>query len=181
MKEIEVKFLHVDPLEIKRRLKLLGARRVFGPTLIKDFHFRHPDLAKKYFTLFRLRQEGKKTILTIKKGRAGGKFKIEEEQELHIIEEQKDVQDFLHGMGFGLARQLEKFREEYEIDGLKVEIDRYPKMKPYIEIEGPSQKAIRTLAEKLGLDFQDATNETATELIEKAGLNPRKLFFKKSA
>lgn len=179
MKEIEVKFLKVDLPDLKKRLKRLGAKRVFPPTLFRAMHFQHPDLGKRYFNLFRLRLEGKELVLATKNVVPGGKFKIEEEREIQIHSDMKAVQKFLEGMGFRVSRELEKFREEYKIGKLKIEIDRYPKMKPYAEIEGPNKKVIRALAEKLGFDFKDASNATATEIIKEAGLNPNKLLFRR--
>lgn len=180
MLEIEVKFLNISVADIERKLKRLGAKKVFGPVLFRDTQFSHPTIGKRY-TLFRLRQENAMLTLTLKKRRPGGAFKVEEEQEIALDSGPEEVLKMLATLGFKIDKRREKFRTEYKLElasgKLKVEIDSYPRMKPYLEIESASRKAIRELAAKLGLDFKEASNETATVIIRKAGLNPDKLLF----
>jgi adenylate cyclase class IV len=57
--------------------------------------------------------------------------------------------------------------------------DEYPEMNPYVEIEAASKKEVESFVKKLGYSFADTTNETATGVIKKAGLNPNKLVFQK--
>lgn len=180
MKEIEVKFIEVDLPQLKKKLKRLGFRRVFPPTLFRELHFKHILFKEgRFFDFFRLRAAGKKVTLTVKKAIPNTKFKVREEREIQVAATFEETWKLLESMGFQVRRRMEKFREEYERGKFKVEIDRYPGMAPYIEIEGPGRNGLRSLAAKFGLDFKKATTDTAPQVVRKAGLDPDNIVFRK--
>lgn len=181
MKEIELKILNIDRNKIKKSLKKLGATVIMKPTLVKELYFEMPILPDKQrkFSSFRLRSEGKNNYLTIKIKKGDGEDKI-----YHIREEvQISVSNFkqtkilLELLGFKAFRCREKIREDYKLGEIKIEIDQYPKMKPYIEIEGTNKKSIEQFLDKLGFPIRYTTNDTATQIIRRAGLDPNKLLF----
>jgi adenylate cyclase class 2 len=180
MKEIEVKILNIDLKEVAKRLKKIGAKRTMPPTLFKIWQFMHPDLGKRYHSLLRVRHEGKEVVLTVKQRRSTRGYKVEDEFEVHTNDDMKSARKFLEAMGFAVSKEQEKIRESYSLGKLKVDMDRYPKMAPYMEIEGPSKKEILSLVKKLGLDPKSMRGDTATAVIREAGLNPDKLIFIKN-
>jgi len=48
-----------------------------------------------------------------------------------------------------------------------VDIDTWPKIPTYAEIEGPSEEALKTTTDKLGLDWSKAVFDDARAIIEK--------------
>lgn len=176
-KEIEVKILNIDQKKLKKSLKELGARRVFGRTLFHEIYLESPSKERRYSS-FRLRSEGKKNFLTLKLKKDDLAFEIRDEFEMEI----KDFEialKILQLAGFKVFRQREKLREEYVLENVKIEIDEYPMMMPYMEIEAPSKKIMKNFLKKFNFSFKYTTNRTATEIIQNAGLNPDNLLFNK--
>ncbi len=74
-----------------------------------------------------------------------------------------------------------KTREEYILGNIKIEVDEYPGMNPYIELEGRTKKDIDDFLEKFDFPLKYTTKDTASEIIKKAGLDPDNLVFKKKS
>lgn len=176
-KEIEVKILNIDPRKLRIRLKKIGAKQLLKPTVFKELYFESP-LKKNIYSSFRMRNEGKDNFLTLKLKKEDKRFEIRDEFQVKIddFEIMKKIFSILN---FKIFRQREKIREEYKLGGLKIEIDTYPKMKPYLEIEATNKKDILNFLRKINFPLKYTTNKTATELIRDAGLNPDKLLFEK--
>lgn len=180
MKEIEVKILNVDLQGIKKAFKTLGAKSVLKPTLFEEWYFEIPGVKEKErkFYSLRLRAEGKKNILTAKLQKEDQRYHVNEEVEIEVSDI-KRTRTLLILLGFHVFRQREKIRETYQFESVKIVIDKYPGIRPYIEIESLKKGAILSFIQKLGYSAKDTTNKTATEVIKEAGLNPDRLFFKR--
>jgi adenylate cyclase class 2 len=50
----------------------------------------------------------------------------------------------------------ETTRESWELDGAQIELDVWPWIRPFIEIEAGDEQTVRAIADKLDLDWQDA-------------------------
>lgn len=174
-REVEVKVLNIDPVKLRRSLRKFGAVRVFPPTVFREIYWESPSEERKYSS-FRLRSEGKKTFLTLKMKKEDQHFEIRDEFEVEVGSFSMTVK-ILELAGFKIFREREKRREEYRIGAIKIEIDEYPKMKPYMEIEACTKKDILALLKQLGFPLKHTTNRTATEIIRDAGLDPEHLVF----
>ena len=76
MREIEVKFLEVDPDGVISSLERLGAERIFEGEITADyFDFDDKRLAKQDITI-RLRRKGASAELTLKKKKKNNHVKI---------------------------------------------------------------------------------------------------------
>jgi adenylate cyclase, class 2 len=79
-----------------------------------------------------------------------------------ILEAEVGVSDFdaarnlLEAMGFTTLRYQENYREEWELDGVVFDIDTWPDLPTFLEVEGPDEEAVKAAAAKLGLNFGDA-------------------------
>lgn len=62
------------------------------------------------------------------------------------------------------------------MNNTKIEIDEYPKIPPYIEIEGSEENIEKTVG-LLGYTMSDTCTLTATEVIQEAGENSEFLTF----
>lgn len=175
-KEIEVKILNIDRERLRATLKKLGARQVLKPTLMRELYLESP-VKERVYSSFRLRAQGKNSFLTLKlKKGEDKKFEIRDELEVEV-DDFNAMRKILRLAGFTIFRQREKIREEYQLGKIKVEIDEYPKMKPYMEIEAFSKKEIKDFLKKIGFPLEYTTSGTATEIIQNAGVNPDYLLF----
>lgn len=176
MVEIEVKILDVNVSKIKKTLRKIGAKQILKPTLFQEWYFRIPGITKKEkeFYSFRLRSEGKKNILTIKIKKKDASYLVSKETEIEVSSAE-NTKTLLAVLRFKVFRQRKKIREIYKIDNVKIMIDQYPGIKPYIEIESTRKKDVSDFVRKLGYSFKDTTSKTATEIIREAGLNPDNL------
>jgi adenylate cyclase class 2 len=147
------------------------------PTLFREIYW-ETSIKKREYSSFRLRSEGNNCFLTLKIKKDDNKFEIRDELEVKVSDF-LIVTKILKLTGFKIFRQREKKREEYNIGRIKIEIDKYPYLKPYLEIEGSNKIEIKKILNKLGFSFRHTTNKTATEIILDAGLNPNYLLFKK--
>jgi adenylate cyclase class 2 len=176
-KEIEVKVLNIDPVKLRKNLKKMGAVQVFPPTLFREIYWESPA-EERIYSSFRLRLEGKKSFLTLKIKKEDRHFEVRDEFEVEVGDFSMALK-ILELAGFKIFREREKRREEYRIGTIKVEIDEYPKMRPYMEIEASSKKDALTFLKQLGFPLKYTTNRTATEVIQDAGLDPNRLLFLK--
>lgn len=175
MREIELKILDVDVPKLKRQLKKLGAK-CLGKVLVhhKSFDFEDGRIKKKG-DLLRLRAFGKKVQLTYKIHRSSYNFKIAEE----IETETKDfiiMEKILKQLGLKCVRDFEKYRTSYHLPGVAIELDEYPIIPPFIEIEG-SQKTIRRTLKQLKINFKNTTTMSAGQVLRSYGINDKILAF----
>ncbi len=175
MEEIEVKFLGIDPAEIEKKLLSLGALKKYD-RIFKDrvFDFTGWPLDANYSWL-RLRDKGDKLTLSYKR-----RFGIDKDANDGGMEEVEiKVDDFekttllLEKIGMVQKFNEEKRRVHFELDGVDVDIDTWPLLEPYIEIEGNSWDKVQEMAEKLGLDWNDRKMLAAMQIYELKGINEK--------
>ncbi|MFZ3057571.1 MAG: CYTH domain-containing protein [Minisyncoccales bacterium] len=176
MEEIEVKFLNIDSVLMENKLKAIGAKKIFEK-LYKRKTFDYPDLRlHKKGAWIRLRDEGEKVTLTYKE-RIGvktfdGKTNDDSMEEVEII-----VSDFtktaelLNRMGF-----IEKFYEEnkrirYLLEDIEFDIDFWPQLDPYLEIEAPSWGKIDDGIKLLGLNPEDKKIFSTNQVYKLKGID----------
>lgn len=156
--EIEVKFLDVAIEDIRERLKKAGAicevpMRSMRRVLIEEPH----HAAERSF--IRIRDEGDKTTLTFKR-----RLLPDEETTINSVQElETTVGDFdttvkiFQEAGWDYITYQESRRETWHYKTTEVVIDEWPWIKPYIEIEGDSEAAVKAAAAELGFDWVNAT------------------------
>ncbi len=113
---------------------------------------------KKFFKWIRLRQNGDKVELTIKYiYSAQSEYKIDKVKEYEMIVDNFEIANIIiEQMGYYRKRLAEKRRTSYQLEGVKIEIDEWPLIKPYIEIEGETTEKIYDVLNKLGFRDSDA-------------------------
>lgn len=67
-------------------------------------------------------------------------------------------------MGFTTLRYQENYREEWRLDGVTYDLDTWPDLPTYLEIEGPDEAAVRAAATSLDLDYNTATFGSVDEV-----------------
>jgi adenylate cyclase, class 2 len=162
--EIEVRFLEINAEAIKQKLEELGAEDL-GDELLEEVIFYDQDrtwLDERRF--IRLRTRKGKTTLTYKQHHASTATDTEE-IEFEVSDSSK-AEAFLEKLGYHAFRHQQKKRHSYQFGEAEIDIDTWPQIPTYLEIEGSSEDVLRTTAEMLGLEWGDAVFEDARKIIE---------------
>lgn len=165
-KEIEVRFLDIGVAKLKERLMELGATDL-GEDLFKEviFYDQAGSWQYKEKKFVRLRQTKKGTLLAYKNqsvetatGAEEIEFKIDDFEKAKLL---------LERIGLVAYREQEKKRQTYMLGEVIVDIDTWPKVPTYVELEGPSEDALKEAAAKLKLNWTDVVFEAPRFVIEK--------------
>lgn len=168
MKEIEAKILKVNLDDLRTKLRRIGVKKVFGSQLLEEMVFDHEELQlENKGCLLRLRRfvNQKSGELTFK-GQQEPDSQYKKREEYNVRVEFEEMKGLLLALGFRIIRYRQKKREEWQWGKVKIEIDQYPKIPAYLEIEGPSKKDIERVAQQLGFNKDQLTKLTATEVLK---------------
>jgi adenylate cyclase class 2 len=163
-REIEVKFLEIDKPKLIEKLKSLGASDL-GEELLTQKIFR--DKAGKWKNegkFARIRMTSKGIVFTYKhveNRTATGTIEIEFE-----ITQPDKLEAFLIAMDLELVHESEKRRHKFRTDNIIVDIDTWPKIPTFVELEGPTEESIKNLTSKLGFDWTKGKFGTYDLVIE---------------
>jgi len=157
MEEIEVKFLDIDVASLTKQLKKIGAKKV-GSYFYKRRVFDYPDLRLNALHAWvRLRDEGDKITLAYKQ-RQGVIASDGKSNDVSMKEIEVEVSDFdetaelLRAIGLKEKFYEENKRIRYKKGATEFDIDTWPKIPTYLEIEAKSWAGIDRAIKELGLD-----------------------------
>jgi len=177
MREIEIKILEINVEEIEKKLAELGAKKV-EECLIHDKIFDFPDKGiRNKKEVFRIRNHENRNEITYKANPAKGDFLEHDEHETTIGDFDTACKIVEH-LGLTVVYDLQKRRKSYVLDNVKIEIDKYPTIPAYLEIEG-SKEDIQNALEKLGYTMEDTTNMRATQVLKHYNQDPSVQRFEK--
>lgn len=169
MKEIEVKILEIDVEKVKAKLKELGAEKVFdGQVLSVYFDFPDKHLEKEG-KILRLRQKESKVILTYKELISREKAKIMDEYELEVdgFETMKKI---FEGIALFPLYEFNKHRTTYKLNQTHFEIDEYPDIPAFLEIEAPDLETINKFISEFGFSREEAKSYSIKDVLEYYGI-----------
>lgn len=178
MLEIELKILDIDTDAVVQKLLDLGATKG-ARQFIREEAFDFPDdRIRAKDDVFRLRTIGEKIELVYKsdKQNAGG-FQIAKEDEI-LVSDFDTTKRIIAQLGLTSYRSREKYRTTFTLGEVHVELDEYPKIPAYIEVEGSKEDIVALLAQ-LGLSMADTCDLTASQVIAQYGEDPYDLCFTK--
>ncbi len=151
--EYEARVLEINKEELENKLNSLGA------TKIADFNYKrkvydfNPATNNKWI---RLRTNGEKTTLTIKEIKSQ-EIDGTEESEIEVSDfEEADI--ILNKLGYKSHQYQENKRTRYILDGVEIDIDTWPYIPTYVEIEGKSVDEVTEMIDKLGLTDYEITS-----------------------
>ncbi len=177
MEEIEVKFLNVDKAAMESKLAALGAEKI-GSWLYKRQVFDYPDLRlDNNGAWVRLRMEGEKAMLAYKERL--GKNSDGRGNDAGMYEVEVEVSDFdktaklLRKVGLADKFYFENRRTRYILDEIEFDIDEWPLLKPYLEIEAKSWAEVDRAIDLLKLDKVEAKKFSTTQIYELAGIQDK--------
>ena len=165
MKEIEVKVLEIDIEEIEKKLKKMGAEKVFEGEIV-SIYFDFPNkLLEKEGKVLRLRQKDDKVILTYKELVTQDEAKIMDEDELEV-QNFDLMKEIFEKIGLSPLYEFKKHRTTYELNQTHFEIDKYPGIPAFLEIESPDLDTINEMVSKLGFSKGKANSYSIKEVLE---------------
>lgn len=163
-KELEARFLEIDTEQIKKKLKELGANDL-GEDVLYEIIFYDKALTWKSERRFvRLRKTRNGTFLSYK--HKPKKESLDMEEVEILVDDWKKTKLLLERTGLVAYREQEKRRHTFRLGEVICDIDTWPSVPSYLEIEGETEKAIKTTAESLGLSWNNAVFYGAGYILE---------------
>lgn len=152
--EIEAKFLNVNKDAIREQLKALGAELVFAEKKFQRITFDNPELKAKNAWI-RLRDEGGKITLALKMVSDPNSISGMKESSFEV-KGWDEIVMFVESLGYMQKGQEENYREEWKLGDVVFDIDTWPLVNSWLEIEAPSEELVKEYAQKLGFDYSKA-------------------------
>lgn len=150
--EYEIRILEVDVEKITHKLETLGAEKVgdwFQKRYVYDF------TPKRENQWIRLRTNGQKTTLTYKNIE---KDTIDGTKELEIVvEDFAKTNEMLEILGYKNKGYQENKRIRYILNGVEIDIDSWPMIPTYMEIEGKNEEEVNKTLELLEIPEDKVT------------------------
>jgi adenylate cyclase class 2 len=171
-KEFETHILNIDRKEIIRRLEALGAIKV-KDVLQKRVTFDYPDRrldAKNAF--IRLRDNGAGKIeLAYKCNPLSNQAGVSGSEEIEVIvSEMEKTRQLLLAIGFEAKQSIETKRISYRLDDLAFDIDEWPLLPPFVEVEGPNEQRVMDGVRLLGFDPAQTFRGDAGNMYDEKGI-----------
>lgn len=153
--EIEVKFLRVTHDDVRAKLREIGAVCESPMRLMRRVTFDNAAMKAKNGWI-RVRDEGDKVTMGYKQTDS---LNIDGTKEIETT-----VGDFETAVA--IFKQLEidggsfqeSKRESWRFGDTQIELDEWPWLEPFIEIEAPNEQLVRDMAAKLGFDMRQAVS-----------------------
>ena len=171
---------------LKRNFKIINLSDIFtldkeqilNSNELKEFINNYKSTSKKWVRLRKTieKKENKeikeRTTLTIKHILKDNKSNIQQMEETEIVVSSfEETNELLEKLGFSYRSYQEKRREKYILNEHEIDIDTWPKLLPYIEIEGKDKNDIEKILSILGYSFKDTISCTVDEIYKKLGLD----------
>jgi adenylate cyclase class 2 len=166
--ENETKILNIDFKKLERKLSQIGAVKA-GEVFFRSISFDFPGFPlDKDASWIRLRDDGKKVTLAYKKrlGVTGVKGQNDsgmEEIEI-IVSSYEDTISLLKKIGMIEKFSQEKKRITWKKGSVTFDIDTWPRLNTYLEIEGENWTDVDATVLELGFDLKDKVICSATQI-----------------
>jgi len=165
--EIEAKWLNVSISDMRKRLETVGATLVVPERLMVRSVFDYADKRlEKVGGWVRVRNEGDKITLS---------YKQLNDRTMHGTKEVTVGVDnfenacvFLESIGLKRYALQETKRESWKIGDAEIELDTWPWIPSFVEVEAKSEAELREVASRLDLDLENALHgsvETAYQAV----------------
>ena len=145
--EYEVRVLEINHDEMISKLEKLGATKVFDAMQKRKVYDFNPVEPNRWI---RLRTNGIKTTLTIKEVK---EKTVDGTKELEIeVSDFDKTNEILNALGYKHRTFQENYRVQYILDGVEIDLDKWPKIPEYMEIEGKSTEEVEEILDKLEIN-----------------------------
>jgi adenylate cyclase class 2 len=164
--EHEAKILDIDPEAAERLILDKGGQKLADRFMRRYVYDITPGDQSKWI---RLRDTGNETTLTVKEITSDG---IDGTHEIEVGVDDFATTNALLGMlGFTPKSYQETKRTSFILDGAQVEIDTWPQIPPYLEIEAGSTDEVIRIAGLLGYTEADLTGENTIKIYTRYGID----------
>ncbi len=172
--EYEATFVGINKDDIREKLKTAGAKIIRPEFLQKRINFNLPSGHEIKGGWLRVRDEGDKITMCLK---IVDGDKIENQKEINLkVDNLENASDLFRAIGCIEKAYQETKRELWKINEVEVTIDEWPFLEPFVEIEGPSARAVEEVAGKLGFDWKQAKFcAVGTLYAEKYGISEKRI------
>lgn len=110
--------------------------------------------------------------LTVKHILKANETNIQQMQETEIrVNSFEETNELLEKIGFFHRSYQEKKREKYILNEHEIDIDTWPGIPTYFEVEGKDKKDLEEILNTLGYSFDDAISCTVDEIYRKIGMD----------
>jgi adenylate cyclase class 2 len=173
MHEIETKVLEVDKEKIKEALRSLGAKEIQNTRLVVDWYC--PKGANEsghpWYLRIRTTTEGKNEVSWKSLPKITGNTRHSDEVNINVSDVMLTKKLF-ENIGLQNYAHQEKDRVSFILKDWQFDLDQYPGMPAYLEIEGTSHEHVQEAIKLLNLESHTSIGEGERVLIEKKyGLN----------
>ncbi len=168
MHEIETKVLEVDVEEIKQKLKLLGAKETQNTRLFVDWYCLKGTKQDEHTWYLRIRttSDGKSEISYKSLPKITGNTRHSDEINVNVNNAILTGK-ILESIGLENYAHQEKDRTSFVFKDWNFDLDQYPGMPAYLEIEGKSHEHVQEAIKLLNLENHKSIGEGERILIEK--------------
>jgi len=150
--EYEVRVLNIDKEKIIAKLEKLNAKKIDNYNYRRYVYNLHPEVYEKWI---RLRTDGKETTLTIKEIQD---YTISGTKETEIMVSDFDTaNEILNQLGYMPKSYQENIRSRYILDEVEIDIDTWPLIPTYLEVEAENEEKIYKILDKLEIKKDDIT------------------------
>lgn len=173
--EYEATFLNVNKDAVRGKLKSVGAKLVRAEYKQRRVNFDLQSLGRGFWEWVRVRDEGNKITMAYKSIPTDAEIDEQKEVEFEILN-MDAATEFMNAIGARMTNYSETLRERWSIDDVEIDIDTWPHLEPYIEIEADSEEKVKAVAKLLGYEWSDAKFCGAGKIYEMVyGVHPDKL------
>lgn len=174
MHEIETKILEVNKEEIKKKLESLGAKETQNIRLIVDWYgpkgLSH-DGDDPWYLRVRKTSGGKNEVSWKSLEKFVGNTRQSEEINVDVSDFE-NAKNLLEAIGLEYYAHQEKDRTSFLLKDWSFDLDHYPNMPAYLEIEGNSEEHVGEAIKLLELENHEAISQGERKLIkERYGLD----------
>jgi adenylate cyclase, class 2 len=166
-KEIELRVLDVNPEEIKQRLQALGAHVIREEVQRRFVYDVEPGNQNKWI---RLRDNGETIQLGVKEIVDADAIDGMEEVEV-TVDSFEHANELLGMLGISPRSYQENHRSMFDLEGVEISIDQWPKLKPFIEIEAASKDMVIDALTKLGYTEADTSLKHPVDMYAEIGID----------
>lgn len=164
--EFEAKILDVDRRKVELRLLELGAEMAGEAHQRRYVYDIEPGDQTRWV---RLRDTGSKVTLATKHIRHDG---IDGTDEVEVrVDDFEKTHQLLGTLGFTAKAYQENRRRSYVLGGAEVEIDSWPRIPDYMEIEGHDREHVVEVAQMLGFTEDQLTGMNTTKVYRHYGID----------
>lgn len=169
--EYEVRLLEVDVQDFIKKLEQVGAEFQWDRLQRRYVYDFKPKVEGKWI---RLRTNGVDTTLTIK-NIVSSKIDGMEELEL-VVDDFEKCNLILNELGYIPKGYQENRRIHYLLNGVEIDLDFWPHIPTYVEIEGKSKSEVYGFLSILGYQKDDVTSIDVESIYKKYGYQLEDIF-----